>query len=160
MEQGYLKRLTCRYFPRISQKDFSPFIPWQALRAEWPAGADYEIAIHADLISLVKDNLQHINPFVAQPFERFSVQRVISSRKRDRINLDPTYARFLHDVKFPDKFLGFHPVAIPPPSDEWTVTCVRVLELGIKLFGGQFRLCRYRGHKRYKRQDDCRQEKP
>ena len=129
----------------VGQHHAGPLIPRQGLGAEGPAGAHDQVAGHPYLLRFVEDDLEHIDPFVAEPGQRLlSEGDLLLAGERDGIDLDAADARVLQQVQLAHEFFGLDLVPVPPPAHEGAVAIVRILELLVKgvrarEFGSQLR---------------------
>ena len=135
VELGHLEPLAPRHLLRVGEHHGGTLLTRQGLRSERPSGSDDQVAGHSKASGLVEHDLQHVYPFVTQPFERLGVHRVSSVRERDRIDLHSTDSRILEDVQLTHKLLCLNAVAVPPPAHERTVAAVRILELFVEILG-------------------------
>ena len=120
-ELGNFQGLAALYLAGQGQQHPRTFVTVQGLGAEGPAGTDDQVAGHADLFSLVKNDLQHVDPFIAEPFQLFGVQGVGSGGEGNRVDFHAADTGVLEQVQLADQFFGLDAVAVPPPADEGAV---------------------------------------
>ena len=112
-----------------SQNYGSPFIARKVLRSERPAGSDDEVACHPELFRFVKGDPQHVDPFVAQPYQGFLADRVLlPAGEGYGIDFHAGDSSFLQQIEFPADFSFVYAVAVPPPAYVGPVGVGRVLE--------------------------------
>ena len=94
----------------------------EGLHAERPAGADKEVALHAQPLGFAEGGTQSLNPLVAQPDEGGDAEAVAPlGGELDGVDFHAAYACFVQQEQFALQFDGVHLVAVPPPADKGLV---------------------------------------
>ena len=129
VEFGFFVERSSRGLVTESQNYGSPFFARKVLRSERPAGTHDEIACHSELFRFVKSDTEHVDPFVAQPYQGFLADRVfLPAGEGYRIDFHAGDPGFLQQIEFPADFSFVYAVAVPPPAYVGPVGVGRVLE--------------------------------
>ena len=116
---------------RIDHHHLRPVFVRHEIAAVGPAGADHQIAGHAEPVRFVEGHLHHVDPLVAEPLERRDTRVVGILRKPDGVDLHAADVRLFQQTQFAHQLVRFHLVAVPPPPCEGAVADVRVAELAV-----------------------------
>ena len=123
-----------RHRLRIVDHDLRSFLFIEKLGTEGPSRAYEEVASQVEGVGFVEAYLEHINPFVAEPWEGGFAETVAIGREGDGVDFHAADASLFQETQLAYEFIGLHLVAVPPPAHEGTVLRGGLLEFGIHLF--------------------------
>ena len=117
----------------IVDHDLCSLVGFEKLTSEWPARANDEVASHVQALGLIEANLQHVDPFRAEPLQRAFSDAIGVGRKGHGVDFHASDARFFQQSHLSDEFVGFYFVAVPPPTHERSVVWSGLLKSLVEL---------------------------